>query len=90
MNNLERRIEGLAMGSFEQRLMQLEQQMGTQPRPRLIYITPNLEEDESEETPYSVKISSELWAEAFGGPFTKEEIDKLREEYAEERRSLRR
>jgi hypothetical protein len=78
------------MGRFEQRVTRLEQRMGTNHRPRLIYITPNLEEDESEETPYSVKISSELWAEAFGGPFTREEIGKLREEYAEERRSPRR
>jgi hypothetical protein len=78
------------MGRFEQRVMRLEQRMGTKHAPRLIYLTPNLEEDESEETPYSVKISSELWAEAFGGPFTKEEIAKLREEYAEERRSPRR
>jgi hypothetical protein len=78
------------MGRFEQRVTQLEQQMGTKHGPRLIYITPNLEEDESEETAYSVKVSSELWAEAFGGPFTKEEIGKLREEYAEERRSPRR
>jgi hypothetical protein len=78
------------MSRFEQRLTRLEQRMGTNPGPRLIYLTPNLEGDESEETPYSVKISSKLWAEAFGGPFTKEEIDKLREEYAEERRSPRR
>jgi hypothetical protein len=72
------------MGRFEQRLTRLEQRMGTKHAPRLIYLTPNLEGDETEETAYSVKISSELWAEAFGGPFTKEEIDKLREEYAEE------
>ena len=72
------------MGRFEQRLTRLEKWTGTKHGPRLIYITPNLEGDESEETAYSVKISSELWAEAFGGPFTKEEIGKLKEEYAEE------
>ena len=72
------------MGRFEQRLTRLELRMGTKHAPRLIYLTPNLEGDETEETAYSVKISSELWAEAFSGPFTKEEIDKLREEYAEE------
>jgi hypothetical protein len=73
------------MGRFEQRLTRLEQRMGTKHAPRLIYLTPNLEGDETEETANSVKISSELWAYVFSsGPFTKEEIDKLREEYAEE------
>jgi hypothetical protein len=66
-------------------MSRFEQRMGTKRRPRLIYLTPNLERDESEETPYSVKISSELWAEAFGGgPLTSEEIRQLREEYAED------
>jgi hypothetical protein len=59
--------------------------MGTKHAPRLIYLTPNLEGDDTEETAYSVKISSEVWAHVFGtGPSTTEEVDKLREEYAEE------
>jgi hypothetical protein len=41
--------------------------------------------DQSEETPYSVKISPEVWAHVFGSrPFTPDEVDKVREEYAEE------
>jgi hypothetical protein len=71
------------MSRFEQRLTRIEQRMGTKSGPRLIYIMPNLEGDESEETPYSVKIAPRMWAESFGGPFTTAEIDRLREEYAE-------
>jgi len=52
---------------------------------RFIYILPNLEEEEDEETPYKVKISSDLWAHAMaGGPFTSDEIRELREKYKEE------
>jgi hypothetical protein len=80
------------MSRFEQRLTRIEQRTETKPAPRLIYLTPNLERDESEETPYSVKISSEVWAHVFGsGPFTTEEIDKLKRRIRrKERRSLRR
>jgi hypothetical protein len=74
------------MGRFEQRVTRLEQRMGTKPGPRLIYLTPNLQGDKASETPYAVKISSEVWAHVLGnsGPFTKEEIDRLRETYAKE------
>ena len=74
------------MGRFEQRVTQLEKRMGTKHAPRLIYLTPNLEGDKAKETSYAVKISSEVWAHVLGnsGPFTDEEIDRLREEYAEE------
>ena len=74
------------MGRFEQRLTRIEQRMGTKHGPRLIYLTPNLEGDKAEETPYAVKISSEVWAHVLGnsGPFTDEEIDRLRKTYAEE------
>jgi hypothetical protein len=72
MNNLERRIE------------RLEEKLLAKHGPRLIYIHPNLGEGE-EETPYQVKVSSELWAYAMGGgPFTEEEIRQLREEYAKD------
>jgi hypothetical protein len=73
------------MNNLARRTQRLEEKLETKPGPRLIYLTPNLEGDETEETAYSVKISSEVWAYVFGsGPFITEEIDKLREEYAEE------
>ena len=68
MNNLDRRIE------------RLEKMARVKQGPRLIYIGPNLEDGEGEETPYMVKISSELWAHVFGAPLSVEEIRKLREE----------
>lgn len=71
MNNLSRRIERL-----EQRL---SAQHGEQ---QLVYVGPNLESDDSEETPWSVKIAPGVWAMAFGARFTAEQIDALRKEYA--------
>jgi hypothetical protein len=62
----------------------LEQRMGVKPGPRLIYLTPNLGPDELEESPYLVKLSSDLWAHVFGAPLSDEEIRKLREKYSEE------
>jgi hypothetical protein len=59
--------------------------MGVQPGPRLIYLTPNLELDEPEETPYLVKLSSDVWAHVFGAPLSDEEIRNLRKEYNGER-----
>ena len=47
--------------------------MGRKHGQRLIYVMPNLEEGECEETPYMVKISSDLWAHVFGGPLTDKE-----------------
>ena len=73
------------MARLELRLDRLEQRMGTKPGPRLIYFAPNLEEGEGDESPYMVKISSDLWAYVFGGPLTDKESHQLREEYKEER-----
>jgi len=73
------------MNNLARRTQRLEEKLETKPGPRLIYLTPNLEGDETEEMASSVKISSEVWAYVFSsGPFTTEEVDKLREEYAEE------
>ena len=73
------------MNNLARRTQRLEEKLETKPGPRLIYLTPNLEGDETEETAYSVKISSEVWAYVFSsGPFTTEEVDKLREQCAEE------
>lgn len=55
------------MSNLDRRIKWLEQRMGAKQGQRLIYIVPNLEEGEGEETPYQVKISSVLWAYAFGG-----------------------
>jgi len=57
-------------GRFEQRIERLEQRMGVKPGPRLIYLMPNLEPDEPEETPYLVKLSSDVWAHVFGAPLS--------------------
>jgi hypothetical protein len=74
------------MSNFDIRLGRLEQRMGVKQRRTVIYITPNLEKDEGEDTPYEVKISSVLWAHAFGGgSFTEDEILWLREEYGDNR-----
>jgi hypothetical protein len=80
------------MSRFEQRLTRIEQRMGMKSRQRMIYLTPNLEGDKAKETPYAVKISSQVWAHVLGnsGPFTNEEIAKLREKYAEERKIYKR
>ena len=73
------------MARFERRLDRLEQRMGVKPGPRVIYLMPNLEAEEGEETPYCVKLSSEEWAHAFGAPLTEDDIRKLRVEYGDER-----
>ena len=72
MNNLERRIE------------RLEERVGTKPASHEILIT-NVDFSDGHEDPYTVKLFSGLWAHAIGGgPFTSEEIHKLREEYCEQ------
>jgi len=75
MNNLRR---------WQQRIERLEKRIGTRVGPQAIYLTPNLEAegDDSEETPWSVKIAPGVWGAAFGAPFTAEQIDQLRKEYA--------
>jgi hypothetical protein len=67
------------MSGFEKRIERLEKQTGVKPGPRLIYITPNLEDDDSEETPYSIKLSPGVWAEICGAPLSEEEIRSLKE-----------
>jgi hypothetical protein len=56
----------------------LKEALGVKRLRRFIYITNLLEEGEGEETPYTVKVSSELWPHATGGPFTSDEIRALR------------
>ena len=59
----------------------LKEALGVKRLRRIIYITNLLEEGEGEETPYAVKVSSELWTHATGGSFTSDEIRELREKY---------
>ena len=73
------------MNTLERKVKRLEQRMGVKPGPRMIYLTPNLEDADGEETPYQFRISSGVWASVFGEPLTDEEIHKLREEHNEER-----
>ena len=69
------------MSRTEQRLQRLERRMALKPGPRVIYLMPNLEADEGEETPYCVKLSSEVWAHVSGRPLSTEEVKKLKEEF---------
>ena len=69
------------MSRTEQRLQRLERRMGLKPGPRVIYLMPNLEADEGEETPYCVKLSSEVWAHVFGRPLSNDEVKKLKDEF---------
>ena len=46
---------------------------------------PNLEYEEPDETPYSAKITSEMWAHSFGGPLRDQEIAALRMQYKDTR-----
>jgi hypothetical protein len=66
---------------LDRRLEQLEQRMGVKPRRRLIYLGPNLEESDTEETPYRVQLSSEIWAHVFGAGFSNNEVEKLKQEF---------
>jgi hypothetical protein len=69
------------MTALERRLERLEQRMEIKPGPRVIYLTPWLDADEPEESPYLVKLSADLWAHVCGAPLSEGEIRKLREQY---------
>ena len=56
------------MNALARRIERLERRTTVKVGPRLIYITPNLEPHEIEESPYLVKLSSDLWAHVFGAP----------------------
>jgi hypothetical protein len=71
------------MNGLKRRLERLEQRTAIKHGPRLIYITPNLELDEPEETPYLVKLSYDIWANVFGAPLSDEGIRALRHEHEE-------
>jgi hypothetical protein len=69
MNNLERRIE------------RLEETLGIKPGPRFMIIT-NVNFLDGDESPCEVEFLPGLYAVAYGGPLTSEEIQKLREEHS--------
>jgi hypothetical protein len=71
MNNLERRID------------RLEETLRVKPGTRHIIVT-NVNFLDGDESPCEVEFLPGLYALAYGGPLTTEELDKLREEYAEE------
>jgi len=72
-----------AVRNWEQRIERLKQRMGAKQGPQLICIGPNLERDNREETPWSIKISPGVWATAFGASFSSEDIKRLRREHAD-------
>jgi hypothetical protein len=74
------------MNTLERRLERLERRTDIKSGPRIIYLTQNLEHDEPEESPYLVKLSSDLWANVFGAPLSEAEIRQLRENYEKEHR----
>jgi hypothetical protein len=69
------------MKQLDRRVQRLEKMAGLKLEPRFIYFAPNLEEDEGDETPYFVKVSSEVWVDVFGGRLCSEEIKKVKEEF---------
>jgi hypothetical protein len=71
--------------NLSRRIERLEEMVVPKHGPRAIYIMPNLEEEEPEEGPGLVKLSSSLWAHIWGAPLTADEIRKLKEEYKEDR-----
>jgi hypothetical protein len=67
------------MNGLKRRVERLEQQAGMKQR-QMICFGPNLEDDDEEETPWTIKIRPGEWATAFGAPFTSAQIERLRAE----------
>jgi len=74
------------MNALERRLERLERRTEIKAGPRIIYFAPNFEPDDLEESPYLIKLSSDVWAHVFGSPLSDQEIRKLREDYEKEHR----
>jgi hypothetical protein len=70
------------VNQLERRLGRLEQRLSIKPGARIIYFTPNLEADEPEESPYLVKLSSEVWAHVSGPGLSRIEIEMLKKEFS--------
>ena len=65
------------MNGLRRRIERLERQSGAN-RGQMVYFGPNLEDDDSEETPWSINIRPGEWATAFGAPFSSEDIERLK------------
>jgi hypothetical protein len=70
------------MSNLQRRIRHLETKLAVNEGAQHIVIT-NVPTEDWVESPSLVKISSELWAEAIGRPFTTEQINKLRKQYAD-------
>lgn len=70
--------------NLNRRIERLEEMVVPKHGPRLIYIMPNLEEEEPEEGPGLVKLSSSCWAHVFGEPLIPDKIWRLKQDYNEE------
>ena len=68
------------MNALERRIERLEEELGMKPGPREIIVT-NVNSLDGDESPCEVEFLPGLYALAYGGPLTSEEIQKLREEY---------
>ena len=68
------------MNTLERRIERLEEELGMKPGPRFMIIT-NVNFLDGDESPCEVEFLPGLYALAYGGPLTSEEIQKLREEY---------
>ena len=71
------------MGRFEQRIQRLEGRMGVKRAPGAILITPQLDTDDDEESPFHIRLSAELWAHVCA-PLTDDEIRALKDEFRED------
>jgi hypothetical protein len=76
----EKNIRAQAMSRFERRLIRLEERINPKPGAQHVLIT-NVPPEDAVESPFLVRISANLWAEAIGRPFTAEEIADLKERY---------
>jgi hypothetical protein len=70
--------------NFARRIERLERQLlGTQDESQLIYVMSDIEGDDEEDTPWSIKLSPGIRAVAFGAPFSSEDVKRLRQQYAD-------
>jgi hypothetical protein len=69
------------MSALKRRLDRLERRTEIKPGSRIIYLTPNLDSEEPEESPYLIKLSPDVWANVFGAPLSEEEVRQLKEDY---------
>jgi hypothetical protein len=74
------------MNALERRVDRLERRTEIKPGSRIIYLTPNLDSEEPEESPSLVKLSPDVWAHIAGAPLNEAEVRQLRVDYEKEHR----